>query len=106
MKRFITIILVLVVVCGIFAGCEDNRVEVTVVACEEGTPFVNGAAQIQATMNFVNGKYANAMAYGTLAKPQARFNTVVEHDGVHYEVTTSQAYEVGEVIKIDFSLIG
>jgi hypothetical protein len=106
MKRFIAIALVLVMVCCIFAGCEDNRIEVTVMSCEEGTPFVNGAAKVQATMNFANGKYTNAMVYGAMAKPQARFNTVVEYDGVEYEIATSKSYEVGEVIKIDPSLIG
>lgn len=79
---------------------EDTRVECLVVSCEEADPYVNHAAKTMATINFINGKYTSSMMYNTMAQPQARYITVVEYEGVQYELETSSKYEVGEVVQL------
>ena len=79
---------------------EANKVDCVVVSCERTDDYVNQAAKVLSTVNFVNGKYTSAMAYGSMAKPQARYTLVVEFEGVQYEMTTSTQYEVGSVVRL------
>ena len=104
MKKFIAIVLVAMIAVCMFAGCDTTRVEAKVISCEETEPYVNGAAKVQSTVNFINGNYTNAMLYGSMSQPQARYNVVVEYNGVQYEITTSKSYSIGEIIKVDLPI--
>ena len=106
MKRIIVVALLVALVACLFAGCADNRVEAVVISCEEGTPYVNGAAKTQQIINFTQGKYSQAMMWGAAAQPQKRYDVVVEYEGVQYEITTSQSYDVGETIKVSLPING
>ena len=82
------------------AAEEAAKVDCLVVSCERTDDYVNQAAKTMATMNFVQGKYTSSMMYGSMSQPQARYLVVVEYEGVQYEMTTTQQYEVGSIVRL------